>query len=153
MAESKYEKYLVRKPIREVGAPPAPKVTGRQGPSMTYMSNDLVPGSNLYIEFSWIYDIPQPNPHIFEHVHEKYDEVVLHIGGDPNNPEDLGAEMEICVEGEPLIFDTTTALFVPRGIKHGPLVWRRVTKPHLEVAIVLGAGTLAQAAPGGYHGE
>ena len=151
MAESKYEKYLVRKPIREVGAPPAPRVTGRQGPSMTYMSNDLVPGCNLYIEFSWIYDIPQPNPHILEHSHDNYNEVVLHIGGDPNNPEDLGGEIEIGVGGETLVFDTTTALFVPKGMKHGPLVWKRVTRPHLEMAIVLGAGTLAEAAPGGFR--
>ena len=150
MAKTDYEKYLVRKPIREVGAPPAPRVYGRQESSMTYMSNDLVPGSNLYIEFSWVYDMPRPNPHILEHMHKKYDEVVLHIGGDPDNPEDLGGEIEMSVGGQPLVFDTTSALFVPRGLKHGPVVWKKFTRPHLQMSMVLGAGTLAQAAPGGY---
>jgi hypothetical protein len=41
----------------------------------------------------WIYEMPDPNPHINEHIHENYDEIVIHIGGDSNNPEDLGAEM------------------------------------------------------------
>ena len=153
MAKSQYERYLVRKPIREVGAPPAVQVKGRTTPSMTYMSNDLVPGCNLYIEFGWIYDVPDPNPYIFEHSHENGNEVVLHIGSDPDNPEDLGGEIEFYVGGEPLVFDTTTALYVPKGLKHGPLTWKKFTRPHLELAMVLGAGTLKEAAPGGASGE
>jgi hypothetical protein len=139
------EKYLVRKPIREVGV--GSKTTGRQIPSQTYMSNALVPGSNTYIEFSWIYDMPNPNPHIPEHVHN-YDEIVIHIGNDAKNPQDLGGEIEYCYDGQPLVFDTTTALFIPRGVKHGPLTWKKVTRPHLEMAIILGCGDFDKAAPG-----
>src|SRR3989304_7873341 len=94
------EKYLVRKPLREVGA--GSKVTGPQIPSQTYMSDALVPGSNTYIEFSWIYDVPQPNPHIHEHVHN-FDEIVLHIGSDSQNPQDLGGEIEYHFNGHPLV--------------------------------------------------
>jgi hypothetical protein len=145
MPKSSGEKNLVRKPIREVGA--GSKTTGRQIPSQTYMSNALVPGSNTYIEFSWIYDMPHPNPHIHEHAHQ-YDEIVLHIGSDPNNPQDLGGEIEYCYDGQPLVFDTTTALFIPKGVKHGPLTWKKVTRPHIEMAIILGCGDFASAAPG-----
>jgi hypothetical protein len=139
---------LVRKPAYEVGPG---GVKGRQIPTMTLMSNDLVPGSNIYLEVGWIWDTPEPNPHILEHSHSKYNEVVLHIGGDPKNPEDLGAEIEFTVDGEPLVFDTTSALFVPAGVKHGPLVWKKLRRPHLQMAIVLGAGTLAEANPGGHE--
>ena len=69
------------------------------------MSNELVPGSNLYLEIGWVYEMPEPNPHIFEHSHDRHNEVVLHIGSDPTNPEDLGGEIEFVVGGEPLIFD------------------------------------------------
>jgi hypothetical protein len=139
------EKYLVRKPIREVDA--GSKTTGRQIPSQTYMSNALVPGCNTYIEFSWIYDMPNPNPHIMEHTHN-YDEIVIHIGNDAKNPQDLGGEIVYCFNGQPLVFDTTTALFVPKGVKHGPLTWKKVTRPHLEMAIILGCGDFDKAAPG-----
>ena len=95
--------------------------------------------------------MPEPNPHILEHMHEKYSEVVLHIGSDPNNPEDLGGEIEFNVGGEPLVFDKTSALFVPAGVKHGPVIWKKVTRPHLQMAIVLGAGTADEADPGGHR--
>jgi hypothetical protein len=68
---------------------------------MTLMSNELVPGSNMYLEIGWVNEMPEPNPHIFEHSHDKSNEVVLHIGSNPSNPEDLGAEIEFVVGGEP----------------------------------------------------
>jgi hypothetical protein len=148
MTGSKYEKNLVRKPVYEVSAG---KVKGHSYPTMTLMSNTLVPGSNVYIEGGWIWEMPEPNPHILEHSHDKYGEVVLHIGGDYNNPEDLGGEIEFNIGGEPLVFDRTSAVFVPAGVKHGPVIWKKVTRPHLQIAIVLGAGTLAEADPGGHE--
>ncbi len=133
MTKSRYEKYMVSRPVYNVGG----SVKGRQAPVMTYMSNELVPGCNLYIELGWIYDLPEPNPHIFEHSHD-YDEIVLHIGGDSENPKVLGGEVEYYVGGQPLTFDTTTALYVPKGVKHGPVIWKRFTKPHIEMSIILG---------------
>jgi len=151
MAAQNWEKNLVRKPRYEVTAG---KVTGRQYPTMTLMSNDLVPGSNTYIEIGWVYEMPSPNPHIHEHSHgEGCNEIVLNIGSDPDNPEDLGAEIEFVVGGQPLVFDTTSALFVPAGVKHGPLTWKKLTRPHLQMAMVLGAGTMAEADPGGHVKE
>ncbi len=143
-----WEKNLARKPRYEVTAG---DIKGRQYPTMTLMSNDQVPGSNTYIEAGWVWDIPKPNPHIFEHNHkEGYGEIVLHIGSDPKNPEDLGAEIEFTVDGQPVVFDTTSGIFIPGGVKHGPLIWKRLSRPHLQIAIVLGAGTLAEADPGGH---
>jgi hypothetical protein len=148
MAKTNWEKNLVRKPAYEVTAG---KIQGRQYPTMTLMSNDLVPGSNIYLEVGWIWEMPEPNPHIFEHSHDKHGEVVLHIGGDPNNPEDLGGEIEFTVGGQPLVFNRTSGLFVPAGVKHGPVTWKKVTRPHLQMAIVLGAGTADEADPGGHR--
>jgi hypothetical protein len=147
MSRVDYQKYLVRKPAYEVGVQAVGKHKGHQVPSMTYMSNALVPGSNTYVEVSWIYDVPTPNPYVFEHAHN-YNEIVMHIGSDPDNPEDLGGEMTIEVEGQPLSFDRTTALFLPKGTKHGPLTWKKVSRPHIELTVMLGCGDLALAMPG-----
>jgi hypothetical protein len=95
---------------------------------------------------------PVANPHIAEHAHG-YDEIVLHLGGDPGNPEDLGGEIEYYVGGQPLTFDTTTAVYITKGIKHGPLTWKRLDMPHLLMPIIIGAGTIAEAAPAGYKGK
>ncbi|MBN1367875.1 MAG: hypothetical protein JW967_08100 [Dehalococcoidales bacterium] len=148
MAKKKYEKNLVTKPAREIGAG-KPPMKGREIPTMTYMSDDLVPGSKTYIELGWIWDMPSINPHILEHSHD-YNEIVLHFGSDHENPEDLGAEIEFVVGGEPIKINKTSAIYIPKGVKHGPLTWKKVNRPHIEMTIMLGAGTLAEAAPGGY---
>jgi hypothetical protein len=147
MAESKAEKYVAKKPAYEVI--PKFEVKGRI-PAMTLMSEKLVPGTKMYVETGWVLGMPDPNPHIGEHTHD-YDEIILHIGTDPNNPEDLGGEIEIGIDGEPVTIDSTSGIYVPKGVKHGPLVWKKFTKPHLELTIMIGAGSLAEADPGGHE--
>jgi hypothetical protein len=147
MPESGSGKYLVGEPAYEVV--PAFEVTGRI-PAMTLMSNNLIPGSNMYVEVGWILAMPDPNPHILEHTHD-YDEIVMHVGTDPDAQEDLGGEIEFVVDGQPLLISKTSSVFVPKGVKHGPLTWKRFTKPHLEMTIMIGAGSLAEADPGGHQ--
>ncbi len=60
MPISDAEKYLVRKPLLEIGVKGVGLMQGRQLPTMTYMSNALVPNSNTYIEYGWIWQVPEP---------------------------------------------------------------------------------------------
>ena len=135
MAETDYEKYLVRRPVYEVGS----GVKNRQSPSMTYMSNAQVPEANYYVNLGWIYDIPEPNPHIHEHVHD-YDEIIMHWGGNPDTPQVLGGEIEFYIGGQPITFNTTTGIFIPKGTPHGPLTWKKFQFPHIQMALMLGTG-------------
>ena len=93
---AKYYKNPVQKPKYEARTD-FDDVKGRQYPTMTFMSNELVLGSNVYIEKGWVQAMPDPNPHIPEHTHAESDEFVLHIGSDYKNPEDLGGEIEFVV--------------------------------------------------------
>jgi quercetin dioxygenase-like cupin family protein len=139
-----FEQYVVRSPLREAGAE---FTAGRTSPSMTYMSGVQIPGVKYYIELGWTFGMPVSkitDAAMPEMVHKNYDEIVLHIGGDPSNPEDLGGEVEFYVGGQPLTFDTTSALFIPRGLKHGPLRLKKYRKPHLVIAIMCGAGTVKE---------
>jgi hypothetical protein len=147
MPTSDSEKYFVSSPAYEVV--PAIEVVGRI-PAMTLMSNSLIQGSNMYVEAGWILSMPDPNPHIGEHTHD-YDEIVMHVGTDPTDQDDLGAEIEFVVDGRPLLINKTSSVFVPKGVKHGPLTWKRFTRPHLEMTIMIGAGSLAEADPGGHQ--
>ena len=142
-------KYIVRKPAYEVVAPTPTK--NRMHPSMTFISNDLIPGSDTYLEFSWIWGMPDPDPHIMEHVHEDSNELVFHIGSSPDDPEELGAEIEIYLDGKPLMIKRTSALYAPKKINHGPLKWKSYTRPHIEMAIIFNSGVLAQSDPGGHQ--
>jgi len=145
--DTDYTRYLVRKPIYRHDI----QVNeGALGPILLYMCNDQVAGSNIYIDYNWVFGMP--DPHISDHFHN-FDEVVLHYGNDPDNPEYLGAEIEFTVNGQPLLFNTTTAVYIPKKVKHGPLLWKRFSKTHNQLPIIIGAGTHAEAAPAGYGGE
>lgn len=141
------EKYVVSAPAREL-SPPF-NTTGRSNPSLTYMSNSLVPGCNIYLEYVWIWEMPTPNPIEGSHSHN-YDEIVLNIGTDPKNPADLGAEIEAYLGGEKQVTDSTSAVFIPKNVKHGPVKWTRFTRPHIQMSIMLGTGDLKEAMPGGH---
>jgi hypothetical protein len=137
-----YEQYAVRSPMREA----AIGFKGLQSPSMTYMSRLQVSRANLYIDWAWVYDIVEPV--IGEHRHNNNDEIVLHIGGDPAAPEDLGADMTYGIGGDLLEFSTSYGAFLPAGLRHGPLMWKKVRKPHVEMAIVFGVGTFQERSDG-----
>ncbi len=139
-----YEQYAVRSPMREAGRE---FTAGRTVPTLTYMSSLQVPGVKYYIEFGWTTGMPvsKATRHAMpEMAHKNCDEIVLHIGGYPANPEDLGADMEFSVGGQPLRFNTTSALFIPRGLRHGPIKCLEFRKPHIVMAIMCGVGTLKE---------
>jgi hypothetical protein len=149
MSPQDARKYLVEKPVYEIK--PAEEVRGRP-PAMTLLNNNLVPGSHTYVETGWVIAMPEPATHIHEHVHN-YDEIVIHMGGDPNNQEDLGGEVVFYVDGQPLTINKTCAVFVPRGVKHGPITWKKFVRPHFQLTVMLGADSIAEADPGGHRGK
>jgi hypothetical protein len=143
-------KYMIEKPLREVEPPM--KITGRTNPTLTYMSNKLVPGCNTYLEYMWVWEMPSPASIEGSHSHD-YNEIVLNIGSDPDNPADLGAEIEAYLGGEKQVTDQTSAVFIPKGVKHGPVKWTKFTRPHIQMSIMLGTGNFEEAMPGGHKGK
>jgi hypothetical protein len=140
-----YEQYVVRSPMREAGPD---YIEGRQNPTMTYMSGTQVLGVKNYVEFGWIWDVPSsPLPKMR---HDNYDELVLHFGSDPEAPEDLGATMQFGVGEDTLEFDSTYCVFVPKTLEHGPLIWKEVRRPMIELAMMLGAGKWADGWEGSF---
>ena len=116
-----------------------------------YVDADTVPGAEFYTEATWIVpgsrdEIRQVNSHT-----HPFGELIGFFGFNYEDIQDLGAEIEFTVGGEPLVFDKTAAIFIPAGVKHGPVIWKKVRRPHIQMAMVLGAGTLNEADPGGHE--
>ena len=140
MSKINYEKYLVRKPLYEAFG----GTKNRQSPTMTMMSDKQVPGCNYYIEPGWIYGIPDPNPSLHEHAHQ-YDEIVMHWGGHPETPQVLGGEVDFYLGGQPIIFNTATFFYIPKGTPHGPVIWKKFGFPHMQMAMMIGTGSAGEA--------
>src|SRR4030042_3435851 len=106
------------------------------------MSGPQVLGASYHIELGWITGQSASRiESIKEMVHQDTDEIILNLGTDPPNPEDLGAEMQFDLGGQLLTYNTTSAIFVPRGVKHRPLRYTEFRKPPVFIAIMCGTGT------------
>jgi hypothetical protein len=123
MAESKYDKYLVRAKAK--------------GPGVILMNEELVPGCNVFIMANWILKQPGPNPMHASYESHDYDEIILNIGADPLNPECLGGEIQGYMGGEYQLLNTTSALFIPRHVPHGRISWKSFERPPMQMAIKL----------------
>ena len=70
-----------------------------------------------------------------------FDEFVLFIGSNTQDLQDFGGEIEFTIgegdDAEVHIIDTTCAVFFPAGLPHGPIVYKRVDKPHIMIVMGL----------------
>ncbi len=69
-------------------------------------------------------DVPGPKPHS-----HPFDELFTFFGSDPENPEDLGADIDFFLEDEPVKITKSSIFFVPAGMKHSPVDMNRMDKP------------------------
>jgi hypothetical protein len=74
----------------------------------------------------------------FAHSHD-FDMYLYFLSFDPDNMGDLGAEIEIGLgeEQERHIITTPTTVYIPSGLVHCPLEFKRVDKPILFVHCTL----------------
>ncbi|MDD5703638.1 MAG: hypothetical protein PHU23_16515 [Dehalococcoidales bacterium] len=72
------------------------------------------------------------------HTHD-FDEYLSFVGLDPDNPDYLGGEIEICLgeEQEKHYFNKSTSIYIPKGFKHLPLTFKKIYKPFMVVHLFL----------------
>jgi len=136
MAETKYGKCILREPHA-----PAPSVSGEEvketPKNFLRVNSRLLSGIDCDFQFVVITPAnvgPAPGP---EHETNKHDvdEYLFMIGGDPENMVDLGAEIELCLgEGqdqEKHIINTASVVYIPKGLAHLPMTFKRVDRPFI----------------------
>ncbi len=112
------------------------ELRAKYGPCMKelfYVDTNIHPGA-WAVEACWFCgSIPIEYCHP-THVHD-YDETILFMGTDPNDPSDLGAEVDLYIEGEPVKIDKTCQVFIPAGVEHCPLHVTHVDRPFIQAAV------------------
>ncbi|MFC1900149.1 hypothetical protein ACFLYN_01000 [Chloroflexota bacterium] len=134
MAESKYGKYFI-----EYDPTLYPD---ERRPVMARMQDSVAKGSNFYL-IHWmmpflgaspIGDYPMAGhpPHI-----HKDAELLFHIGTDPNDPMDLGAEVEMYMgpELERHVISRTTCIYIPPNCIHAPWKPLTTTRPWIFIEV------------------
>ncbi len=104
---------------------------------VTRLDGDYYPGCNFYC-VQWVLPFTEQlmdagHP---PHVH-KVPELIFVIGGDPENPEELGAEIEFYLgpEREKHIITKSCVMFMPALFPHGPWIPKKTTKPWLFIEV------------------
>ena len=72
-----------------------------------------------------------------EAVAHDYNQVMIWMGTDTYDMGYLGAEVEFCLgegeEQEKILINTSSSIYVPPGMAHFPLTWKKVKRPCILV--------------------
>ena len=136
--ENKYGKYIITEvKLPEESAFWEPDYGEDEIKPMMYLDNDVLKGA-FYVGTAWFFPamVVQGDSEktIKPHAHD-YDEVQAVFGTDPSNPHDLGGELEFYIEGEKQIITKSALIFLPKGVQHGPIYWRRIDRPIFHFAV------------------
>ena len=134
MAETKYGKYF-----STYESTPEEIEMGRTG--IARVDNNMIKGCNFY----WVHwnlprsgDVPPDIAKVGHppHIH-KDPEILMLIGTDPDNPTDLGAEVELQMgaEREKHVITKSTVIFIPPNCIHCPYIIKRTDRPWIFIEV------------------
>jgi hypothetical protein len=147
MYESRYEYLVVRKPNmmargnREISID---KMLPRRPDTGTFVlcSRDLLPNSNLGFEYGIITGDqiigadPVPAAEgggLGPHKDTGHDHLFSFLGTDPENPGELGGEVEFWLgewdDIDKVVVNPPSSVYVPAGLAMFPMIWRNVNRP------------------------
>ena len=124
-SERKYEKNILQELRMPEGKMPSAEYMQR-ATKVLWMDGENTPGA-FNVNVTWLWKATDFN-HDEAHKHD-YDEVIGFFGSDPDNPNDLNAEVEFWLEDEKYILTKSTLLFLPKGLTHCPLRVLDVSQP------------------------
>ncbi len=126
MKEGKYAKFFLTEPrLRNT-----PKIA-MPNPS-AYVDSESHFGSKANLSMAWRYI---PEPMLFDRVphSHRFDEFLCFLGGNLANMFDFDATIELYMgeEQELHLIERPTVVYIPAGLVHTPLAFKRVAKPVL----------------------
>ena len=81
-----------------------------------------------YLDCAWFWPTSTPIEIIGSHSHD-FEEVIAFFGAGAQNPLDLGGEIEFWMGEERFILTQSKIIFVPKNVKHCPLIIRKADRP------------------------
>ena len=135
MAKSRLSKYIVtdvkpnlrlsshRTATKEMQASPRSLPT-----HVMWLDDEIVPGA-FYSEAVWIWPECASERNVAKAHTHSFDEIITFFGTDWEDPHNLCGEIELWLEDEKFVMSKNFLAFIPAGMKHCPLIIRRVDRP------------------------
>ncbi len=127
------EKYFITELKKNiVDAPWNPMFTEKEAMRLLCLDSEVRKDA-FYMELAWFWpgnwtETKSEEGTVKAHSHE-FDEAIAFVGTNPDNPYDLGGEVELWVNNEQNILDRSFVAFIPAGTVHCPLRIRKVIRP------------------------
>lgn len=134
MPKSKYAKYVVTKLKEPEERKKIAPVYNKYAHRILWMDEDVVPGA-FNMNASWYLKAGTTIDNV-PHTHD-HDEIIGFFSNDAQNPYELGGEIEMWLEDDKQIITKSCMIFVPAGMKHCPLILRRVDRPIFHFTAVM----------------
>ncbi|HEX7474503.1 MAG TPA: hypothetical protein VF318_00950 [Dehalococcoidales bacterium] len=127
----KYDQYIINPPHIQIKADEDGRVVFN-GNFLRYPQL----GYNMSMGFQFVTKPFISNNPIHTH---NFQEFLAWYGGNPNDPDDFGAEVVLYLgeEQEEYVFTKTTMINLPPGFAHCPLVITKVDRPIVQIEIML----------------
>jgi mannose-6-phosphate isomerase-like protein (cupin superfamily) len=131
MANKNSDKYV----LQELKAPFSGEAAAQYAKfakRILWIDEKVVPGA-FQMNCSWYFkaNLNSPPPHTHD-----VNEILGFFGSDPNDPYNLHGEVEITLGDQKFTFNRTAMVFVPAGLKHCPLIIKRVDQPIFHYSVV-----------------
>ena len=130
-----YAGYIVQTAVEPDMEPDFAAVYRKFAKRIVWIDDDVVPGA-IQMNTAWYRTDPERDPIFEEHVHDDCDELIGFFGSDPDNPNDLNAEVEFTIGGEAHLLTKSSIIFVPAGVSHNPMRIRNVKRPIFHFSVV-----------------
>ncbi len=142
MSKKKYAKYIVTEDVRPFNGPPPEGLAQRMEKQhaagnfldafhLLGLNNRIVEGAP-YFDAVWMTDVRGPDGFQVEiqHSHD-FDEVLGFAGTYKGATRELDAEIEFWLEDEQFLLTQSALIYVPAGMNHLPLYFRKINSPVL----------------------
>ena len=131
MPKTDYSKYVVQ----DLKAPFSPEVNAaysKIAERILWIDDKVVPGA-FQMNCSWYFKTNEKSPPV--HTHD-VGEILGFFGNNPDDPYNLHGTVEIWLGDQKLIINKTAMVFIPPGLKHCPLLLKRVDRPIFHFSVV-----------------
>ncbi len=132
MDTTKYGKYIITEAKLPAPPPsvetPQPAIGERTGEMVLLVTNEVIKGA-FYLNCALIWKASDKGSPGIRHAHNDYDEYVGFMGSNPADPHDLCGEVEFWLDDEKHMLTKSCAIFIPKGLMHCPVYFRRVDRP------------------------
>ena len=97
--------------------------------TMMFAIQDSIVKGSFFMGCEWVWGVTGDGVQTETPHHHDCDEIIGFVGSRKENPRELYGEIEFWMEDEKFLLTKSCLIFIPKGTRHCPIIFRRVDSP------------------------